>query len=304
VVTVAAFIIVGLLLDAGVVGNPGEAIWFSNYAHGITDFYGLLAVILTAGFSFQGAELVGIAAGESKNPQRNVPYAIGQVYWRTLLFYLFTIMVVGLLIPYNHPNLIDSGADALAISPFTIVFKETGLGASMHIINFVILTTVLSAGNSGVYAASRALYNMACEGCAPKIFGQVSEKGVPFYAVFATASVASYSGAPLFLTLFFTFKIFKRTKVVPLMECDFDRGFDPNAVDIDEDQFDILTKMTAVMIKGGNKIRNVDFLGNVIGITGKGIPGDGIVTEGQVVVDIPHPNVPMPGETPVVPVAA
>ncbi|CAG8534470.1 7435_t:CDS:2 [Acaulospora morrowiae] len=407
VVTVAVFIIVGLLLDVGIVGNSGEAVWLTNYAHGITDFYGLLAVILTAGFSFQGAELVGIAAGESMNPQKNVPQAIGQVYWRTLIFYLFTIMVVGLLVPYNHPNLIvvDSGTNALAISPFTIVFEKTGLGVSMHIINFVILTTVLSAGSSGVYAASRALYNMACEGCAPKIFGEVSEKGVPFYAVFATASVGSlafwmsligegkyytillnisgvsifiqwagisythwrfrkafvaqgralsdlpyqamyfpfgpifacsifslliigqtfnafysadyghkdpsivitaYSGAPLFITLYLAFKIFKKTKVVPLMECDFDRGFDPNAVDIDEDQFDILTKMTAVMIKGGKKIRNVDFWGNAIDMTEKGVPGNEVVTEGQgqVVVNIPQQNGPMPGETPVVPVTA
>ncbi|KAF9406055.1 hypothetical protein BGZ76_006425, partial [Entomortierella beljakovae] len=153
VLTVVIFIIVGILVDAGAIG--GQTIGFKNWAIGeapvVDGFGGILSVFLVAGFSFQGTELIGIAAGESENPRKNVPKAIKQVFWRILLFYILSIFIIGLVIPYDDPRLLSSGGvdkAAVAVSPFTIVFQIAFKPAS-HIMNAVILITVLSAGNSG-----------------------------------------------------------------------------------------------------------------------------------------------------------
>ena len=66
----------------------------------------LIGVAMVVGFSFQGTELIGIAAGESKDPARNLPRAVRQVFWRILLFYVMAILVIGLLIPYTDPHLL------------------------------------------------------------------------------------------------------------------------------------------------------------------------------------------------------
>ena len=82
----------------------------------------ILGVFLVAGFSFQGTELIGITAGESENPERAVPKAIKQVFWRILLFYILAIFVIGMLIPYDS-NALMGGDNSIATSPFTLVLK-------------------------------------------------------------------------------------------------------------------------------------------------------------------------------------
>ncbi|KAF9364038.1 hypothetical protein BGX34_002689 [Mortierella sp. NVP85] len=195
VLTVIIFIIVGILVDAGAIG--GDKIGFRNWAiegapvH--NGFGGILGVFLVAGFSFQGTELIGIAAGESENPRKNVPRAIKQVFWRILLFYIVAIFVVGLVIPFNDPNLLSNGGvdkEAIAISPFTLVLQKAFKPAS-HIMNAVILITVLSAGNSGMYASTRTLYMLAKDGKAPRIFARINKRGIPMPALGCTALIAA-----------------------------------------------------------------------------------------------------------------
>ncbi|KAF9919981.1 hypothetical protein FBU30_010295 [Linnemannia zychae] len=194
VLTVFVFIIVGILVDAGVVG--GDRIGFRNWTiegAPIKDgFGGILGVFLVAGFSFQGTELIGIAAGESENPRKNVPKAIKQVFWRILLFYIVSIFIIGLVIPNDDPNLLNSGVDkaAIAISPFTLVLQKAFKPAS-HIMNGVILITVLSAGNSGMYASTRTLMMLARDGKAPAIFGRVNSRGIPMYSLVFTTFIAA-----------------------------------------------------------------------------------------------------------------
>ncbi|KAF9132372.1 hypothetical protein BGW39_000241 [Mortierella sp. 14UC] len=132
VLAVAVFIIVGFLYIGGAVGagfveedgteapKPGAAIFNMGPFHG--GFAGLASIFLNAGFSFQGAELVGIAAGETKNPRKNVPRAIRQVFWRILLFYILTITIIGVCIPYTDPALDNKDGD-IKSSPFTRVFE-------------------------------------------------------------------------------------------------------------------------------------------------------------------------------------
>ncbi len=191
VVTIVVFLVIGVLMILGIMG--GKAPGFQNWVLEDAPFAGgLMAVInifMIAGFSFQGTELVGVAAGEAEDPEKNVPKAIRTVFWRILLFYIGAIIVVGFILPYNDPNLLQGGVENVAVSPFTLIFERAGILAAATIMNAVILTSVLSCGNSGLYAATRMLYAMAVEGKAPKMFTKVNKRGVPMAALIATSVI-------------------------------------------------------------------------------------------------------------------
>nr|WP_245208753.1 amino acid permease [Gottfriedia endophytica] len=190
VVTVVVFLVVGIAMIFGIIG--GHSVGFKNFT--IKDapfhngFLGVLSIFIVAGFSFQGTELVGVAAGETDNPEKNVPKAIKQVFWRILLFYVLAIFVIGLLIPFTDSRLMHGD---VAVSPFTLVFEKLGVAFAASVMNAVILTSVLSAGNSGTYASTRMLYTLAVEGKAPKFLAKINKRGVPIYALIATLLVGS-----------------------------------------------------------------------------------------------------------------
>jgi lysine-specific permease len=195
VVTVIIFIIIGLLTIVGIMG--GKFVGFDTFTAGQGPILGhglggslltILGVFLVAGFSFQGTELIGITAGESENPERAVPKAIKQVFWRILLFYILAIFVIGMLIPYNSPALMGGERD-VATSPFTLVFKNAGLAFAASFMNAVILTSVLSAGNSGMYASTRMLYSMSKDKLAFPIFAKTNKSGVPYLSLLVTALI-------------------------------------------------------------------------------------------------------------------
>ncbi|KAI9033709.1 amino acid permease/ SLC12A domain-containing protein [Phycomyces nitens] len=197
VLTVIVFIFLGILVDTAVLGDVyyGVELFRSGGVRGT----GILSTFLTAGFSFQGTELIGVAAGESENPQKNVPKAIKQVFWRIVLFYILSIFIIGLIIPFDDPMLLKNDVGDISVSPFTLVFQRAGIQPAAHIMNAVILTTVLSAGNSGLYASSRTLYDLACENKAPRIFKKVTKAGIPIYCVLLTGLI----GMLAFLTSLF-----------------------------------------------------------------------------------------------------
>ncbi|MGP1956699.1 MAG: amino acid permease [Arsenophonus sp. NC-PE1-MAG3] len=194
VVTIIIFIAVGLLMIVGIFSGAENAGWH-NWQIGEAPFVGgfsaMIGVAMIVCFSFQGTELIGIAAGESKDPDKNIPKAIRQVFWRILLFYVFAILVISLIIPYMDPRLLRNDTGDISVSPFTLVFENAELLSTAAVMNAVILTTVLSAGNSGMYASTRMLYSLAKEGKAPKIFSYLSPGGVPRYALVATTIVAA-----------------------------------------------------------------------------------------------------------------
>lgn len=194
VVAVLAFLAIGFAMILGImtykpdvsrnlmVGNHG-------FVHG---FNGILAVLMVAGFSFQGTEFIGLTAGESATPETSVPIAIKQVFWRILLFYILSIFVIGAIIYYKDPSLLNSSESNIAVSPFTTVFQKAGLASAASVMNAVILTSVISSSNSGLYTASRMLYSMAREHFAPQIFGRVNERtGIPVFALLGTMVVAA-----------------------------------------------------------------------------------------------------------------
>ncbi|MNO52161.1 Lysine-specific permease [compost metagenome] len=201
VAVVIIFLIVGLLIILGIMG--GEAVGFKNFTAGDAPFHGgfftFLGVFMAAGFSFQGTEMIGVAAGESHNPREHVPRAIRQVFWRIMIFYILAIFVIGLLIPYTDPNLLKGGIENIGVSPFTLVFEKAGLAFAASVMNAVILTSVLSAGNSGMYASSRVLYSLAKRGKAPKALAKLNSRGVPINALLLTTLI----GMAAFFASFF-----------------------------------------------------------------------------------------------------
>ncbi|GAB3943840.1 amino acid permease [Corynebacterium tapiri] len=194
VITVLVFLVLGVATIFGILG--GEPTGFQNWTTGDAPFVngglGVLAVFIAAGYSFQGTELVGVAAGEAEDPEKTLPRAIRTIFWRILLFYIGAIAVIGFLIPYTDERLLAASEDNIAVSPFTLVFDNAGVAIAASVMNAVILTSVLSAGNSGLYASTRMLYSMAKEGLAPKIFGSLSSHKVPIPALIATAAVGMF----------------------------------------------------------------------------------------------------------------
>lgn len=159
----------------------GGANWQNPGA--FTSFVGFCGVFVTAAFSFSGTELVGLAAAESENPAKALPSAIKQVFWRITLFYILSLTFVGLLIPYNDPNLLGSGSMIdVETSPFVIVAERAGIIGFAHFTNVVIMLSVVSIGLSGVYGGSRTLTALAEQGYAPRFFTYVDRAGRPLWS--------------------------------------------------------------------------------------------------------------------------
>ncbi|NUG39388.1 amino acid permease [Lactobacillus mellis] len=192
VTTVIIFLIIGFAMIFGIMNGP--AVGLKNFTYKKAPFVGgipaIINVFLIAGFSFQGTELIGVTAGESKDPKKAVPKAINDVFWRILLFYILSIFIIAALIPYTSPNLLSAANGNIAVSPFTLVFKRAGLAFAASFMNAVVLTSVLSSANSGAYASTRMLYSLAQDKYAPQIFAKTTKNGIPFYALLATILVS------------------------------------------------------------------------------------------------------------------
>ena len=118
VAAVLVFLVLGILMIAGIMGNsPGVSNWHHGDAPFVHGVGGIMTVFLIAGFSFQGTELIGIAAGESKDPDTAIPKATKQIFWRIMIFYIGAIAVIGLLLPYTDPNLLAGEVTDVAVSP-------------------------------------------------------------------------------------------------------------------------------------------------------------------------------------------
>jgi AAT family amino acid transporter len=145
-----------------------------------------------------GTESIAVTAGETKDPSKNIPRVVRNVFWRILLFYILSILIVGLNVPYNLPGLTGSTSRT---SPFTIVFEDAGSAVAGSFINAVVMTSVISASNHALFAGSRLLYTLAVDGYAPSFFGTLNRHQVPWVAVLATSAIsglcfgASYIGA-------------------------------------------------------------------------------------------------------------
>ena len=141
----------------------------------------VLAGILVVVFSFFGAEIATIAAGESENPVDAVKKAVKSTVWRILIFYIGSIAIVVTLLPWNSAS--------VAKSPYVAVIELYGIPGAGTIMDIVVLTSVLSCLNSGLYTASRMLFSLSQRGDAPKSWMKISKRGVPAAAVLASTVV-------------------------------------------------------------------------------------------------------------------
>ncbi|KAH8103904.1 general amino acid permease 1 [Cristinia sonorae] len=201
---ITGLIIVGLVVDLGggpdhdrrgfrYWKNPG-AVARAGLAENIgTDrFLAILSVLVQAAFSFQGMELVAIAASETRSPRRNITKAVRRVFYRIFFFYICGILVTGMVIPYTDERLLDASGTA-AQSPYVIVMTSAGIKVLPHIVNTGILFSAFSAGNSFLFASSRVLYGLALRGQAPKQLAWCTKKGLPLAAVLTTSAFAFLS---------------------------------------------------------------------------------------------------------------
>ncbi|MDM1246774.1 MULTISPECIES: amino acid permease [unclassified Acinetobacter] len=188
VVTVVAFILLGLLAIFGVIHYDGysTAPLFSNLTAGDWFPQGLFPIFTTmliVNFAFSGTELIGVAAGETKDPAKNVPKAINTALWRLLIFFVGTIIVISALLPHELAGL---NAEGVSSSPFVTVFTHIGIPYAEDIIRFVIITALLSAANSGLFAASRMMWSLSAKKQLPAIFSKLNARGIPYIAVLVT----------------------------------------------------------------------------------------------------------------------
>ncbi len=175
-VAVGALIIVAAwLLATGFVGPTGDKAQLANLWNDGGFFpngpLGFLAGFQIAFFAFVGLEVVGTAAAETRNPEKNLPMAINAIPVRLALFYVLALAAICVVIPWRS---VVPGE-----SPFVAVFGLAGFGAAASVMNFVLLTAAASSDNSGIYSTSRMMYGLARDGQAPKGFGKLSTRDVP-----------------------------------------------------------------------------------------------------------------------------
>ncbi|WP_163120885.1 amino acid permease [Acinetobacter portensis] len=191
VATVLVFIMVGFACIFGFVPFQGyeSAPMFHNLTeHGWlpNGLIPLFTTLLIVNFAFNGTEMIGIAAGETENPEKNIPKAIHAAVWRLIIFFVGTIIVISSLLTYTDAGLNVGGHGGLSSSPFVSVFNLMGIPYAEDIIRFVIITALLSTANSGLYAASRMMWALSAQKQLPKIFGKLSKTGIPYVAVLVT----------------------------------------------------------------------------------------------------------------------
>ncbi|NJR31327.1 amino acid permease [bacterium] len=131
-------------------------------------------------------ELLVVTGGEMESPRRNLPKASKRFFYRLIFFYVFGVLVIGVITRSDDPAL-TSGGKGAGSSPFVIGIKNAGIPVLDHIVNAVIVLSAWSSGNSFLYISSRSLYSLAVSGSAPRIFKTCSKKGVPYWAVFASS---------------------------------------------------------------------------------------------------------------------
>lgn len=196
IVTIILMIIAGFGLIFFGLGNGGNPIGLSNLTehggflpNGWIGFFFALSIVIG---SYQGVELIGITAGETKDPQKNIKKAVNGVIWRILIFYIGAIFVIVTVYPWNELH--DIG------SPFVATFAKVGITIAAGLINFVVITAAMSGCNSGIFSSSRMIFTLAQNGQLPKIFTKVMKNGVPFYTVLAV-SIGIFIGVILNIVL-------------------------------------------------------------------------------------------------------
>lgn len=225
------FIILGLLAIFGILPFEGaiSAPLFANISkegylpNGVV---GLISVMLSVNYAFSGVEMIGIAAGETDNPKEAVPRAIKSTIGMLVVFFVLTMVVLASLLPMSEAGVTEA--------PFVLVLDKIGIPYAADIMNVIILSAILSASTSGLYASSRMLWSLANEGMISKNVVRINKHGVPMRAMWLSmiaviiALVASiYAADTIFLALVSIagFAVVITWLSIPLAQINFRKGF-------------------------------------------------------------------------------
>ncbi|MEU1416424.1 amino acid permease [Streptomyces sp. NPDC005731] len=197
VVAIGAFIVIGALAVFGVLpGVHSDKAGLDNLTgHGGFLPHGpgaILTGVLLVVFSFMGSEIATLAAGESEDPRRAVTKSTNSIIWRIAVFYLGSILVVVALLPWDDASIAEKGSYVAALD-------SLGIAHAGQIMNFIVLTSVLSCLNSGLYTASRMAFSLGARGDAPRAFARTTGRGVPMTAIVVSVLFG-------FLAVFFNYK--------------------------------------------------------------------------------------------------
>ncbi|WP_094603056.1 putative transport protein YifK [Sporomusa silvacetica DSM 10669] len=184
IIAIITLIMSGLGMIMFGLGNDGVPIGIGHlwqhggfFPHGVSGAIMALSMVL---FSYVGIEVIGVTAGEAKEPEKTLPAAINKVFWRILLFYIGSLYVIMSIYPWNELGHVGS--------PFVAVFEKLGISSAADIMNFVVLSAALSSCNSGVFSTGRMLYTLARQGEAPALLGKLNSSQVPVWGVLVSAA--------------------------------------------------------------------------------------------------------------------
>lgn len=205
--SIKVFTIIGLLLlsfilfwgggpeQHGILGfhywkDPGAtSTWLVGGSVGT--FVAFVGTLVLSAFPFTFApELLIFTSGEMQHPRKNLPKAANRFILRLLVFYIGSVLAMGIICPFTDPALTAGGAGAKS-SAFVVGINHAGIHGLGSVVNAAILTSAWSAGNAYLYMSSRALYSMAVAGQAPQVFRKCNKEGVPYVAVMACSIFAA-----------------------------------------------------------------------------------------------------------------
>ena len=187
VIAIILFVITGIGIVTGFIGE--KPIGFTNFvADGgafPNGFKAIIASLLTAIFAFGGSDIIANAAGESKNPEIEMPKAIRGFVIMITLCYVACIILIGCVLPWREAN--------LAGSPFAYMFKSAGVSSASILVNVIVVTSALSSANSFLHASVRTLWSLAKHNQAPKILAKTNAKKVPIFSLVISLAFAAFA---------------------------------------------------------------------------------------------------------------
>ncbi|SHE71949.1 amino acid permease [Desulforamulus putei] len=174
ILAIIMFVVLAVLIFFGIIGGEGfkgTAVLLGDGGFTPKGSWAILLTMVIILVNFQGSEIIGLAAGESKEPEKTIPVAIKNVTWRIIALYIIPLFLLVCIFPWREAGLQESA--------FAAALNSYGFHWAGGLFSFVVLTAAISCSNSGLYGCTRAVYALAREGMAPRFLGKLNKKGVP-----------------------------------------------------------------------------------------------------------------------------
>ena len=173
IIALVMFSIVAVLILLGATGGEplGTTVLLGSGGFAPEGYWAILLTMIIILVNFQGSEIIGLAAGESKEPAKSIPLAIRNVTWRIIGLYMIPMLLLVSIFPWDQASLEES--------VFAAALTSHGFGWAGNLFAFVVLTAAISCSNSGLYDCSRSLFALANQGMAPKRLAKLDTKFIP-----------------------------------------------------------------------------------------------------------------------------